>query len=239
MQRPPRATPFDPRFLERSPLFWPVLSAARSLFAAHDEALRDFPPVQSLDRVFGGGDCDAPVRFVPATPRPRRSRRPPAIDLGALYDARITIDRVVPTRPRSWHDLMNALVWGAFPRAKSALHARQHRAIAARVAPGARTLPPARTRELDTLALLDEGGVILPGGDVARAVVFGHAIYESLALGVPPAVVAAIALDARDGTPQAVDEALARQIEDDTRLCTPDELRRVALPDLDPDRALG
>ena len=93
--------------------------------------------------------------------------------------------------------------------------------------------------ELDTLALLDEGGVVLPGGDVARAVVFGHAIYESLALGVPPAVVAAIALDARDGTPQAVDEALAREIEDGTRLRTPDELRRVALPDLDPDRALG
>ena len=236
LQRPPRATPFDPRFLERSPLFWPVLPAARSLFAAHDA--EDFPPVQSLDRVFGL-DREAPVRFVPATPRPRRSRRPPAIDVGTLYDARITIDRVVPTRPRSWHDLMNALVWGAFPRAKSALHARQHRAIAARVPPGARTLPPARTRELDTLALLDEGGVVLPGGDVARAVVFGHAIYESLALGVPPAVVAALALDARDGTPQAVDEALARRIEDDARLCTPDELRRVALPDLDPDRAVG
>jgi hypothetical protein len=185
--------------------------------------------VQSLNRVFGPGLRDAPVRFVPAAPRPRRGRRPQAIDIRALYDARITLDRVVPTRARSWHDLMNALVWGTFPRAKSALHARQHAAITVRVEPGARTLPPARTRELDALALLDEGGVVLPGGDVTRAVVFGHAIYESLALGIPPAVVAAISLDAGEGSPRAVDEALALEIEDGTRLRTPDELRRVAL----------
>jgi hypothetical protein len=183
--------------------------------------------VQSLDRVFGGDDS-APVRFVPAAPRPRRGRRPPAVDVDALYDARITLERVVPTRARSWHDLMNALVWGTFPRAKRALHARQHRAIVERVAPGARTLPPARTRELDALALLDEGGVVLPEGDVARAVVFGHAIYESLALGVPPAVVAGIALNA--GAPSDVDEELARRIEDGARFRTPDELCRVALP---------
>jgi hypothetical protein len=190
----------------------------------------DFPPVHSLQRVFGADLSDAPVRFVPAAPRPRRGRRPQAIDVRALYDARITLDRVVPTRARSWHDFMNALVWGTFPKAKSALHARQHRAIAARVEPGARTLPPARTRELDALALLDEGGVVLPGGDLARAVVFGHAIYENLALGIPPAVVAAIGLDAGEGSPRAVDEALALEIEDGTRLRTPDELRRVALP---------
>jgi hypothetical protein len=228
--RPPRAAPFDPAFLQRSPLFWPVLPAARSLLESSQEGAPDFPPVQSLDRVFGADRGDAPVRFVPAAPRPRRGRRPPAIDVSALYDARITLDRVVPTRARSWHDLMNALVWGTFPRAKSALHARQHRAIAERVVPGARTLPSARTRELDALALLDEGGVVLPGGDVSRAVVFGHAIYESLALGVPPAVVAAIAIDADSRTPRAVDEALARHIEDSERLRSPEELTRVELP---------
>jgi len=237
--RPPRSAPFDPRFLERSPLFWPLAPAARALLERDPQSARvdrgtaaspDFPPVHSLDRVFGDDRRDAPVRFVPAAPRSRRGRRPQPIDLRALYDARITLDRVVPTRARSWHDLMNALVWGTFPRAKRALHARQHRAITARVDPGARTLPPARTRELDALALLDEGGVVLPAGDVARAVVFGHAIYESLALGVPPVVVAALALDAPEGTPRAVDEALAREIEDGARFRTPAELRRVALP---------
>ena len=233
MLRPPRAAPFDPSFLERSPLFWPVAPAARALLEREpgdEDSPRDFPPVQAFDRVFGVDRDDAPVRFVPAAPRPRRRRRPLALDVSALYDARITIERVVPTRARSWHDLMNALVWGTFPRAKSALHARQHGAIAERMAPGARTLPPARTRELDALALLDEGGVILLGGDPARAVVFGHAIYESLALGIAPAVVAAIALEPSERTPRGVDEALARQIEDRARFRSPDDLSRVELP---------
>jgi hypothetical protein len=229
-------TPFDPDFLERSPLFWPVAPAARALLGGAPraqtgaEAPLDFPPVHWFDRVFGDGRSDAPVRFVPAAPRVRRGRRRQTVDVTALYDARITVDRVVPTRARSWHDLMNALVWGTFPQAKRALHARQHRAIAERVAPGARTLPPARTRELDALALLDEGGVVLLGGDLAAAIVFGHAIYESLALGIPPSVVAALALDAPERTLRAVDTALARQIEDDAKLRSPEELTRVTLP---------
>lgn len=179
------------------PLFWPLASAARA-FAGYD----DFPPVDALTSVFGG---DAPVRFVPAAPRRRRGG---SVDVRALYDARITLDREVPTRHRCLHDLMNVLVWGTFPLAKSALHARQHRAIAERLAPGARRLPPTRTPELDALALLDEGGVVLvshPSTDGATTLVFGHAIYESLVLGVAPAVVAAIVL--------AVDRPVVRPVE--------------------------
>jgi hypothetical protein len=227
------AAAFDPCFLDRSPLFWPVAAAARVLI---DAGAGDFPPVESFGQVFGLEPRDPPVRFVAAVPRPRRKRRREAVDVRALYDARITLDGVVPTRARSWHDFMNALVWGTFPRAKRALHARQHRAISARIVPGARTLPPARTRELDALAILDEGGVLVLGPEPgAPAIVFGHAIYESLALGIPPAVVAAIALDAGGAgengavSRAAVDEALALQIEDDARLCSPDAFRRMEL----------
>jgi hypothetical protein len=184
--------------------------------------------VAHLTRVFAG---DPPVRFVQAPPAPRRRAR--ALDPHALYDARITLERVVPTRERSWHDFMNALVWGTFPRAKRALHARQHRAIAARIAPGARTLPPTRTRELDALALLDEGGVIVLGDD-SEMLVFGHAIYESLALGVPPAIVAAVVVGTSTARGDAdrlahADGALAAVIEDAARLTTPAELKRVDL----------
>jgi hypothetical protein len=225
------------------------------------------PPVEVYGRVFAatrggrgpfrngqpyaGDETEPPVRFEAAAPRPRRrGPRREAIDPTALYDARITLERVVPSRPGSWHDFMNALVWGTFPRAKRALHARQHRAIAARIAPGARTLPPTRTRELDALALLDEGGVLLPRGarndrsgadDAAGGanggprdaapIVFGHAIYESLAFGIPPAVVAAIDLDAGDDL-DAIDAALASVIDDPARLLTPEELRRVDLAGL-------
>jgi hypothetical protein len=253
-----RAAPFDPRVLTqtlaRSPLFWPLARAASAL-AGHD----DFPPVEALGRVFASA---APVRFVAATPRRRRNRggkEPRRVDPGALYDARITIDREVPTRPRCWHDLMNALVWGTFPLAKRALHARQHRAVCARVAPGDTCLPAARTPELDALAILDEGGIAVlareplpmrqalrgPSASALRtriasgaavALIFGHAIYESLALGVAPAVVAAIVLerDERDGPDivECADRALMRAIDDGERLSTPNELTRLDVNDL-------
>jgi hypothetical protein len=173
-----------------------------------------------------------------------------------MYDARITLDRCVPTRERSWHDLINALVWGTFPRAKRALHARQHRATTERVSRGARTLPPTRTREQDALALIDEGGVVvlashtgtasaalrdagalraMNASGVAEAMIFGHAIYESLVLGVAPAAVAAVVV-ARDGaevdTIREADATLARALEDMSRFRTPGELCRVDVREL-------
>ena len=109
-------------------------------------------------------------RFERAAPRPRRARAEGAPG----YDARITLEGTVPTRARSWHDLMNALVWARFPNAKRALHARQHRMIAARAgeSPVARG---ARTKEQDAVAMLDEGGVAIVHAtdareDVARAI---------------------------------------------------------------------
>ncbi len=128
-----------------------------------------------------------------------------------------------------WHDLMNALVWATFPAAKAALHSRQHRAIVGGLAPGACTLPR-RTPELDALALVDEGGVVVGGGG-GPVVVFGHAIYESVALGVRPAVVAGIVgnLDPRADPVREADRLLARALEDRSRFLTPRELARVDL----------
>jgi hypothetical protein len=243
------ATPFDKDFLLRGPLFRPLTRAATALGCQDD-----FPPVEDLGRVFDG---PAPVRFVEAAPHRRGGRRGP-LEASALYDAQIALGRVVPTRARCWHDFMNALVWGTFPRAKLAMHVRQHRAISERLAPGTRQLPPTRTRELDALALLDEGGVALLAREPEAAtlalqtrtpevlrelarrgavevIVFGHAIYESLALGVQPAVVAAIVLaraePCEDFCRQA-DEALANAIADPARLLTPGELKRVDLREL-------
>jgi hypothetical protein len=269
-----RAAPFDPGAIAQTPLGWPLLRALRAL-----GPLTDFPGPPALARVFEGAP---PVRFVPAAPRARRHRGgriAPAIDPRTLYDGRITLAREVPTRVRCWHDFMNALVWGTFPRAKSALHARQYRAVSARLEPGATALPPARTRELDALAILDEGGVVVlaeepehlrehlklarPGAlreatscGGATAVVFGHAVYESLALGVRPAMLGALVLpreparprdspsgprpDADGGSPDAnlqetirsVDRALVRALEDPARLRTPDDFARIELSDI-------
>jgi hypothetical protein len=171
------AVHFDGRFFCNHRLFWPIARAA-SAFAGE----ANWPNVASYARAFDG---EPPVRFEEARPAPKRARRRIAVDPDALYDARIAAAGVVPTRPGSWHDFLNALVWATFPRAKRLLHSRQHAELAARLVPGARTLPPTRTREHDALALLDEGGVVALGDGRDRVcVVFGHALYEGLVLGV-------------------------------------------------------
>lgn len=161
---------WDPSFFRKSALFWPIARAAAKL-----EGFTRWPEPEELVSLFEG---DAPVRFERAAPRARRGRR-----LGASerYDALITERRIVPTRRGSWHDLLNALVWATFPRAKLALHARQHRAISARLGPDLR-LPGGRTRDQDAVAMLDEGGVVLVerDGEASCPVVFGHAIYERI-----------------------------------------------------------
>jgi hypothetical protein len=194
---------WNPSFFRKSPLFWPIARAASAL-----EGRPEWPAPDDLTALFEG---EPRVRFEPAPPQPRRGRTP----ADARYDARIALASRVPTRARSWHDLLNALVWVTFPRAKAALHARQHRMIAARLGDDLR-LPGARTKEQDLVAMLDEGGVVVlcaparraaidaaiadgRDGDVARmvaeraafAVIFGHAIYASLACGGPPSVRAA------------------------------------------------
>jgi hypothetical protein len=168
---------WDPSFFRRSPLFWPIARPAEAL-----QGFDDWPEPEQLARVFEG---EPPVRFERARSKPRRGRMPPD---APRYDARIALDRVVPTRARSWHDLLSALVWGSLPRAKLALHTRQHRMIGARLGADLR-LPGARTKEQDAVAMLDEGGVvILRAPESACAVIFGHAIYEGLVCGAPPNV---------------------------------------------------
>jgi hypothetical protein len=193
---------WDARFFESDPRFWPLAPAARR-FAGH----LDFPTPE---------EHSAPgVRFVTAT-KPRRTRRRSSERAGA-YDARIVAGEV-PTRARSWHDFLNALVWATFPRSKHALHARQAAAIRALVPAGASTLPNARTREQDALALFDEGGVILlEGPDGTLPLAFGHALYEGLVTGGPPATASALAfpvdeLPSREAAPHLADGLLSERL---------------------------
>jgi hypothetical protein len=222
-----RKTSFDPCFFEKSPLFWPIAPAARTFANC-----TDWPDVASLSRAFRG---DAPVSFEIASPRPRRRRRKGPIDPRSLYDARITEDARVPTRPRSWHDYLNALVWATFPRSKLALHARQLRALAPRIDPGSTRLPSTRTREHDALALLDEGGVVrLVAPTCEIDVIFGHALYEGLVLGVRAMIARAIVAEVEhvprggEARAAAADLALSTFLRDAP--LAPEALPRVTLP---------
>lgn len=101
-----------------------------------------------------------PLRFIEMRPKSKRHRRT-EIRIEELYDGSIELRGQIPCLPASFHDLFNALVFAAFPRAKRALHERQYRALRAWVPEGATRLPSGRTREQDALTIFDEGGSVL------------------------------------------------------------------------------
>ncbi len=187
---------FTPRFLEGSDVLASIARAA--------DLLRDFdrwPTVAELDARLGPL---AGVRFEEQPPKPKKRRRR-AVPVGAdaLYDGRITLDGVVPTRARSWHDLFNALVWASFPRAKRALHARQHAAARLRIGAPRHTLPGARTPEEDALTMLDEGGeLVLAGPRREVRLVFGHALLEHALAGCTAARARELRLELPDDLPE-------------------------------------
>jgi len=208
------------------------------------EALGSFDAFPSPEEIDARLAPLAGVRFVRQEKRPRRKRRsapdasaaaaPSSPGTPSMYDARIVLEGVVPTREGSWHDLMNALVWATFPRAKRALHARQHTLVVP-AKPGQSLRRP---RELDALALVDEGGVLVvrDGAAEPRQVVFGHAVYEGVVLGWPAPVSAAleIALEGAGAAtagalPSELDRALEALVGDRERLKDPRDLYRVPI----------
>jgi hypothetical protein len=196
-----RAARWQPDFVRKSP-WLEVLAAPAALLAD----LQDWPTVEELDTRL---HTPAGVRFRRQPPRPRFGPAP------RVYDAAIVTERVVLTRPRSWHDLLNALMWARFPRAKAQLHARQHRVVTThRPARG-----DARGREGDALAMLDEGGVLLTD---AGPLLFGHGIAEGLVLGSPHLV-------ARTLTVRGDDHALAALLADPLQVRHPDHLGRLTV----------
>lgn len=127
-----------------------------------------------------------PVRFVP----PSRS--------DPYYEIHVHETGEVHTRADNWHDLLNALVWLAFPRAKARINAMHAAAI-----PGeSGTRGPLR----DLLTIFDEGGAIRTP---TRTLIFGHAVMEK-ALAPFPGITCKVLTVAHDsGVDRQVAAALA------------------------------
>ena len=68
------------------------------------------------------------------------------------YETHILQSGQVPTRPDTWHDVLNALVWLRFPRFKSALNVAQGKALITEI-------DNQRGRRRDAMTVLDESGV--------------------------------------------------------------------------------
>ncbi len=249
---PPASTPrdggrvvlWDAAFGSRSPLFWPIAGAIARVVRQmeHDASGGEaaFPQPETLDAALGQ---HSGMRFERQRPVSRRRRKPR--DPSSMYDARIAKEGCVPTRPGSWHDLMNALVWATFPLAKRALHRRQHELVVPAL-PGESVRRP---RELDALALLDEGGLVLTTdaplplmGDRAAAeaqleaeldagrataFVFGHAIYEGLVLGRSAPLASVVCVACPRSSVAAADRALAAIVADRDQIAEPSAMLRL------------
>lgn len=150
----------------------------------------------------------------------------------------------IPTRERSWHDVLNVLAFVRFPRAKLALHRRVLALRRTRLQAEAPTRGR-RSREEDALTLLDECALLV--GGTARALArladarktrdletidavmrteplhvacFGHALLEHLVLARPPigAGLVPLEIDAPAATTldPALDQALAEAVDHGT-----------------------
>lgn len=239
-----RVVLWDAAFGSQSPLFWPLSGAIARVVAEMERAASGgetaFPQPETIDAALGP---HSGMRFERERPvsRRRRKPRPPS----SMYDARIAKEGCVPTRPGSWHDLMNALVWATFPLAKRALHRRQHELVVPAL-PGESVRRP---RELDALALLDEGGLVLTTdaplpvladraaaeaqleaeleAGRATAFVFGHAIYEGIVLGRSAPLASVVCVACPQSSVAAADRALAAVVADRDQIVEPSAMLRL------------
>ncbi len=148
---------WTPGVFGRSPMFAPL----QSVFARMDSC--SFPGLSELnvqlDKYVPAITVQSgmPLRFVP-----QEQGRLPFV---AQYEPRCYLNGEVQTRENNWHDLFNALVWMAFPKAKAALNARHYQAMVAARNNGAGI----RGRARDMLTLLDESGVLVACADAKLA----------------------------------------------------------------------
>jgi hypothetical protein len=205
-----------------APCFGGLLVAAAELGQGND-----WPSLNDLDRLAAHlGIVNArglPVRFE------YQARKCSQRD----YEDGIHATGRVPTRERNWHDLFNALIWLAWPRAKAALNATQQQAL--------RALRAGRRGPLsDAATLFDESGLLLLAQDdtlarllagkqwraafwegrelwrSARLYVFGHSLLEKSLAPTPGMTGKCLFLraeslpEAMDSIPEWLDASLAR-----------------------------
>ena len=106
----------------------------------------DFPSCSQLNALLPAGLCSADgkaIRFVASNQLADDN-----------YEHRIYTTGQVSTRPDSWHDLFNALVWMRFPLKKTAMNSLHYQA-------GANVKFGRRGQLRDALTLFDECGVIV------------------------------------------------------------------------------
>jgi len=204
----------------------------------------DWPDIEAVDAAFASAR-----HAVSGVPLTIRAQTPDLLGDGLHYETRIQQLGKIATRAQSWHDLLNAVCWLAYPHIKAAINARQ-------AADVARVGPRQRTRAQCALTHFDEAGVVILlrdperlaawgrhdwpglfgglGADEFALAVIGHALLEHALLPEPRVV--GKALIALHGQPargmDAALEAMAQGIQAGRLLTDPQELRPLPLAGL-------
>ncbi|MBI5890442.1 MAG: DUF3025 domain-containing protein [Nitrosomonadales bacterium] len=110
-----------------------------------------------------------PLRFVP--------QEYGKLPFEAQYEPRCYLKGEVPTRAHNWHDLLNALVWLTFPRAKAAINVRHYRALTEK---NIADQHGRRGAVRDTSTLLDESGVVVACADPELAALLRNFRWKEL-----------------------------------------------------------
>lgn len=137
----------------------PVLARLAALARERGQDPGHFPSLQFCNDLLDR--ASSPVRVANGTALrfvPQQSGRLP---FEAQYEPRCYLRGELQTREHNWHDLLNALVWLAFPRAKAAINARHYQTLVSGMKAGSSQ----RGGRRDMLTLLDESGVIVPCAD--------------------------------------------------------------------------
>ena len=175
-------------WITQSPMFAPLADIAGRLpdtVWPHMDALNELCDELGGRVVNSNGER---IRFVPQT------GKPDSFEEG--FEPRAFLRAEVLVRPKSWHDLFNAMVWMVFPKTKAAINARHYSLLQERAD---RQRSPAG----DALTLFDEDGVVVLSSSEQlldllrefrwkqlfcaqrhavqtdmRFLLFGHAMYE-------------------------------------------------------------
>jgi hypothetical protein len=170
MRAPPSA--WDPARLGH-PWFIGIADLVARITGSHD-----WPSVAMLDDCFAAELRSIGVRLVESGKTKTALATDGTIDPSSLYEVRIVDHGEIPTRARNAHDLLNTLIWAAFPSSKLALSRALATLQRARAAGRAR-LPATRSPAHDRLALVDEGALLcVAGARTTSTWIFGHAILE-------------------------------------------------------------
>ncbi len=98
----------------------------------------------------------------------------------AQYEPRCYLKGEVPTRADNWHDLLNALIWLAFPGAKAAINERHYRALTEPEKADNAERRSQRGAVRDTSTLLDESGVVVAYADNELAALLRNFQWKEL-----------------------------------------------------------